>query len=130
MVHNLRGRCPMFLKSQGVLSGVVAVLVLGTQFAKAEIYMDGNQLSQFCASAETTSQYVCESYVAGVIDYHSLIKTMNAIPTVEFCIPDGTKLSDLREAVAAYLSINKQHQNFAAAPAVALGLYEIYPCAE
>jgi len=119
----------MFLKAGIAISGILFLVSLSSP-AKADIYMNGAELTDLCLSEDAASQYVCESYIAGVIDYHHLVGTMSGSATVEFCIPDNTKLSKLREAVAAYLSVNRQHQDFAAAPAVALGLFEIYPCKE
>lgn len=71
----------------------------------------------------------CQAYIAGVLDYHNLIKSMDAAPSVDFCIPDGTTLYELQKIVLRYLVINRQqHGAFIASPGVALALHQSFPC--
>jgi len=70
----------------------------------------------------------CQAYIAGVIDYHKLMKTIGTAPTIDFCVPNTTPMKRLQEIVWTYLALNGQHSEFVAAPAVTLALYEYYPC--
>lgn len=81
--------------------------------------------------AETTAggHAVCQSYIAGVIDYNNLIKTLGTAPSVNFCVTDQVDIGDLHTIVLEYLRAHiRAHKDFLAAPAVALALYEAYPC--
>lgn len=71
----------------------------------------------------------CQSYIAGIIDYHKLMRTLGTAPTIDFCVPNTEPMSRLQDIVYTYLAANAQHTQFIAPPAVALALYEIYPCA-
>ena len=70
----------------------------------------------------------CQSYIAGIIDYHSLIKSLKTAPGLDFCIPDDTPLSIIQQGVVLYLLKNGQHDDFIASPAVAIALNQMYPC--
>lgn len=70
----------------------------------------------------------CQAYIAGVIDYHDLLRSLGTSPSVDMCVPNTAKTSDLQNIVLAYLEKNAQHDPFSAAPAVALALFEVYPC--
>ncbi len=73
----------------------------------------------------------CQAYIAGILDYHNLQKSLGTAPgTVNFCVPDNADLSTLQKMVTIYLIKNRQHADFTAAPAVALALYQYYPCKE
>jgi len=95
----------------------------------------GDYLLQMCASDKDGNELVpgghtaCQSYISGVMDYHNLIRSMGTSPSVEFCVPETVGLNELQEKVAAYIFKNKkQHGAFVASPAVALALYNYYPC--
>lgn len=71
----------------------------------------------------------CQSYISGVVDYHVLIRSLGTAPSVDFCIPKNVTLNDLQLIVETYLFKHEQeHRDFVAAPAVALALYEAFPC--
>ena len=71
----------------------------------------------------------CQAYIAGVVDYHNLIRSLGTAPSVDFCIPEGLDVPDLQNTVLGYFMRNFQnHDQFNAAPGVALALYEAYPC--
>lgn len=95
----------------------------------------GAYLLQMCASDENGREYVpgahnaCQSYIAGIIDYHNLVRSLGTAPSVDFCIPEGTSMNALQDIVARYLAKNeKEHSNFIAAPGVALALFSSFPC--
>lgn len=70
----------------------------------------------------------CQAYIAGIVDYHKLMRTLGTAPTIDFCVPNTEPMSRLQDIVYTYLAANAQHTQFIAPPAVALALYEIYPC--
>lgn len=71
---------------------------------------------------------VCQAYIAAVIDYHNTMQSMDLAPDIKICIPEGTSLNELHDVVLSYLEFNPQHDNFVAAHAVAIALYEAFPC--
>ncbi len=71
----------------------------------------------------------CQAYIAGVLDYHNLVRSLGTAPSVDFCVPDDVGMNKLQNVVAAYLDKNSGiHGSFTAAPAVALALFSAYPC--
>ena len=70
----------------------------------------------------------CQSYIAGIIDYHKFLRSLGTAPSLDFCVPNTAKLNDLQMIVWTYLDINTQHDEFNAAPAVTLALHQIYAC--
>ncbi|MFP4314368.1 MAG: Rap1a/Tai family immunity protein [Alphaproteobacteria bacterium] len=71
----------------------------------------------------------CQAYIAGILDYHNLLRTLGTAPSVDFCVPKNTELKKLQTQVFSYVFKHRQqHGSFTAAPAVALGLHNAYPC--
>jgi hypothetical protein len=70
----------------------------------------------------------CQAYIAGVVDYHDLLRSLGTAPSVDFCVPNTVKMNDLQDLLYKYLEKNTQHNAFSASPAVALALFEKYPC--
>ena len=70
----------------------------------------------------------CQAYIAGLIDYHNLLRSLGTSPSVDMCVPNTVKLADLQDIVWTYLAQNAQHDAFIAAPAVSLALFEVFPC--
>lgn len=94
----------------------------------------GNYLLQVCASDKSGKEVIkgghaaCQAYIAGVVDYHTIQRSLGTQPTVDFCLPDALTLAQMQMIVSNYLRKNKQHDDFIATPAIAMALYEIYPC--
>ncbi len=70
----------------------------------------------------------CQAYIAGLVDYHNLLRSLGTSPSVDLCVPNTVKLGDLQDIVWKYLEQNAQHDAFIAAPAVSLALFEVFPC--
>lgn len=72
----------------------------------------------------------CQSYMAGIIDYHDLFRSVGKTsPNIDFCLPQTVTYTDLQRVVLEYL---QTHSNFAdspAASAVVIALNNNYPCA-
>lgn len=95
----------------------------------------GNYLLEMCASDAKGKELVpgghavCQSYIAGQVDYHKLLQSLNNPPAINFCVPEDVPLSKLQNIVARYLLENKnEHGSFIASPAISLALYNAYPC--
>ena len=91
-------------------------------------YLTGADLIKMCVSKEEKRQSMCFGYISGIIDYHNLIRSLGTAPTVNFCVPNQMPLGDVTARVMTYLSKSPQHDDFIAAPAVAMALYVYFPC--
>ncbi len=119
-----------------LIAPLIAAIMLSGAFAQksAAAEFSGAYLLRLCNFGPDGKETVagghaaCQSYIAGVIDYHNLIRSLGTAPSVDFCVPDKTTLYDLQMAVVRYLTVNGQHDGFVAAPAVALALFDVYPC--
>lgn len=117
-----------------VLALFIGALLYSAPNAKAANF-SGQYLLQVCASDKNGrelspgSHIACQGYIAGIIDYHSLLKTLGTAPGIDFCIPETVGLNEIQKRVTAYLFRNKHQQGpFIASPAVALALHQAYPC--
>ena len=96
--------------------------------------ISGAYLLELCKRDESGEEIApgahiaCQSYIAGLVDYHNLLRSLKVAPAVDLCVPPTTKLKDLQDIVFKYLETNAQHDAFIAAPAVMLALFEHYPC--
>jgi hypothetical protein len=95
----------------------------------------GSYLLEMCASDKNGKELVkgghiaCQSYIAGIVDYHNLMHSLGTAPSIDFCVPEGVTLDRLQNIVGAYLYKNKNiHGSFVASPGVALALFSAYPC--
>jgi hypothetical protein len=94
----------------------------------------GKYLLHICSSDKAGNELVpgghtaCQAYIAGIIDYHNLIKSLKTAPGLDFCIPKDTPLSLIQQGLVLYLLKNGQHDDFIASPAVAIALNQMYPC--
>lgn len=70
----------------------------------------------------------CQAYIAGVLDYHSILQSLKLAPDLNICVPDKVTLNDMHDIVLDYLKRNSQHDGFVASPAVTMALYQVYPC--
>lgn len=97
-------------------------------------FVSGSYLYEVCKrdkdgnDAVENGSVTCQSYIAGIVDYHNLMQSLGTSPNVDICVPTSAKLRDLQTIVWKYLERNKQHDAFIASPAVTLALFEKYPC--
>ncbi len=115
----------------------VAILVLFNMPARAQDnagLFSGGYLEKLCASDKDGKEQVrgghtaCQSYISGIIDYHKLMKSLGTAPGIDFCVPNDAPMKRLQDIVWVYLAKNRVHEGFMASPAVALALFEYYPC--
>jgi hypothetical protein len=90
--------------------------------------MTGGALLNLCQSGKAGDQFACQSYIAGVVDYHRLMRGLKTAPAVDFCLPEKLPMADVKAIVSHYLMRYTEHRDFIAAPAVAMSLYQKYPC--
>lgn len=121
----MRGIFPVFLLSFFLLS------FLPAQAAR----FSGDYLLQVCASDKNGkelspgSHIACQAYVAGILDYHSLMRSLGAAPSLDFCVPEEENLYEIQGKVVSYIYRNRHEQGpFIASPGVAMALYQAYPC--
>ncbi len=70
----------------------------------------------------------CQSYIAGVLDYHNVLQSLNIAPKIDICVPGGVAMGELQAIVLRYLRAHGEHDAYIAAPAVTMAIYQIYPC--
>lgn len=109
--------CPIPSKAQGTGALISGAYLL--EICKSDA--DGKELVPGGHTA-------CQAYIAGIIDYHNLLRSLGTAPSIDICVPNTVKLSDLQNIVWKYLEQNSQHDAFIAAPAVSLALFEVFPC--
>lgn len=115
---------------------LVGVILLPTHLKAQETgaLISGAYLLEICKRDADGKESVpgahtaCQSYIAGIVDYHNLLRSLGTAPSVDMCIPNTVKLNDLQDIVWKYLDQNAQHDAFIAAPAVSLALFEVFPC--
>jgi hypothetical protein len=94
----------------------------------------GKYLLQICSSDKMGKELVerghtaCQAYIAGLMDYHNLIKSLRTAPGIDFCIPEGTSLTKLQNILVSYLLSSNLHDDFIASPAIVLAFHKAYPC--
>jgi len=96
--------------------------------ARADALMTGKMLGLLCTSKEKEDQNSCQSYIAGVVDYHTLLKSLGTAPSVNFCLPHDITMAQIKLIVTRYVLQRTEHRDFIAAPAVAMALFNAYPC--
>ncbi len=111
----------------------VIIMIFGLSFmisknVYAHKVMDARTLLELCQSDKKTEISSCGSYIQGIIDYHVLVRSLGTAPTINFCLPETLTQEQEIIIVRDYLANNQQHQNFIAAPAIALAFYTLFPC--
>ena len=107
---------------------LLALFAPGRAQAVNGALMTGKALAVLCSSKEEKDVFACQTYIAGVIDYHRLIRGLGVVPSVDFCLPKDLTMEQVRRIVYNYLIRRNEHHDFIAAPAVAMSLYQYYPC--
>ena len=76
-----------------------------------------------------SSHASCQSYIAGIIDYNDLFKSVGkTAPNVDFCLPPALTYADLQRIVLEFLQKNSNHKDSPASAAVVLALRNEFPC--
>lgn len=105
----------------------VFCMIIAAPSAKAA-FITGGDLLRLCRMETEEANDSCQGYVAGVVDYHNLIRSLGTAPSVDFCIPEDATIADVTDVVLNHLIEYPEHDNFIAAPAVAMALFLNFPC--
>lgn len=111
-----------------LLIGVVTILSCGPRGDAMAANMTAGALVNLCQSDDRADKRSCHGYIAGIIDYHRLIKSLGTAPGVDFCIPESVSFNQITKQVVNYINRHNQHKAFIASPAVTLALFKRYPC--
>lgn len=103
-----------------------AVLVLTFAFAAPARagYVTGFNLLQWCLNETST---FCGGYLAALVDYQDLLNQADA-PGLRFCLPDNTKVSELRRLAIDELYSREAELRRLAASLLLPMLVRTFPC--
>lgn len=90
--------------------------------------MTGKALAALCNSNDNDNAFACQSYIAGVVDYDRLLRSLGNAPSVAFCLPRGLPMASVKLQVTRFLLQRTEHQDFIAAPGVVMALANAWPC--
>jgi hypothetical protein len=88
-------------------------------------FLAGNDLYEQCTSSDFVQQIRCMSYVEGVTDY---LENVRHDKHLARCVPDGTTLRQLLDAVVNYLRDQPQDRTYVANVLVVLALSKAWQC--
>lgn len=109
---------------------VVGLLVAGQwPVAAAAMYVGAADLARNCLGEKPQEASACLNYIAGVIDYHTVMQSLGTTPTVDFCLPADLKIEDAAYVVLSYMQSAPQNDDFIAPPTIILAMSSAYPCA-
>ena len=111
------------------LTWVICSICMPVKVAHAA-YFTSLDLLKMCKSPKDSDMQSCHGYVAGIIDYHQLILSLDTKTAIAFCVPKKVPIRDISLRVMAYLAKHPQHDYFVAAPAIAMALHKEYPCSQ
>jgi hypothetical protein len=117
-----------------LLLAIIMLRPLPTLAQESGAFISGAYLMKLCERDEGGMEVVegghatCQSYIAGIIDYHKLLRSLGTAPSIDFCVSNQIPLRGLQGVVHDYLKRNVHHDAFNAAPAVVLALFESFPC--
>ena len=124
-----------------LLLAFICLLVGSQASAKSTNYVfTGADMYESCTHAlnglNKTGAYddhrfgVCAGYVAGIVDFHTVVTTVEAIPDDMFCLPENITTAQVIRVVTKYLENNPEKHHDLAGYLVVLALRESYPCTE
>lgn len=109
-------------------AGIYVLLTAFSRPAVAAVYVTGEELVRSCISQHKQDNTACIYYIAGVIDYHSVLQSLAIAPTIDFCMPDSISKEQAAVLVLAYMRQSPQHDAFIAATSIPLALNKVFPC--
>jgi hypothetical protein len=96
--------------------------------ADTNVKMTGRVLGLLCNSKADIDLFACQTYIAGVIDYHHFLRGLKISTGTDFCLNKKNTMEQIRLHVRDYLAKHKEHDDFVAATAIPLALQKTYPC--
>ena len=121
---------------------IVALTMTCSQvYAKSSNYVfTGKDIYEACVQAvialDGSGEYdnhrfgVCAGYIAGIVDFHTVARTVESLPFDMFCLPKNISTAQVIREVTRYLEANPDKLHDLAAYLVVLALHETYPCRE
>jgi hypothetical protein len=102
---------------------VAAVFLSGPAHAG---FLGGEDLHGHCTAPSIDEQYICASYIMGVIDttQHLLAKSDPG----RACIPDGSSAQTTVDAIIEYIKKDKDRRDSPAEILVGHALRTLFPC--
>jgi hypothetical protein len=104
-----------------VLAAVVLVAMAAPALAQTESgngFASGNDLLRSCMDPRDVAIGICSGYLQGVLDVQTALRDPNGS-----CLPKGTEISQVRDAVVGYLrdnpAVRSQQASFLVITAVA-----------
>lgn len=89
-------------------------------------FLGGEDLYGHCTAPSIDEQYICASYIMGVID-----ATQHLLPKSDpgrACIADGAQAQKTVDAIIAYIKTDKERRDSPAEILVGHALKTLYPC--
>ncbi len=98
---------------------VLSVALAGYTGQGYAAQFSGSYLLHICGVDENGKEraagghIACQAYIAGILDYHNLQRSLGTAPTVDFCVPNDANLKTLQAQVYSYVFRHqKQHNVF------------------
>ena len=115
---------------RGLMKRVLAVLccLAGFSGTASAQYLETKDLARMCLSDKKEQMSACINYVAGVVDYHTLMQSFGTAPTIDFCLPPEVSKEQAAVIVMAYLKTVTENDEFTAAATIPLALNKAFPC--
>lgn len=112
---------------------LASALCLSAVPAQAAITI--GSLTQLCGFDASGKEFApgahagCQSYIAGIVDYHELFKTVGkTTANIDFCLPPTLTYTDIQRIVLEYLQSHSQFKESPAASAVVIALHNEFSC--
>lgn len=121
-------------RNLGVFFAILLCLILLRPGAAEASRFTGAYLLHLCEMDKKGNEIVkgghtaCQSYIAGVLDYHNVLQSLYLAPKVDICVPQKTTMNTMHAIVLKYLRAHGEHDAYVAAPAVTMAIYQVYPC--
>lgn len=94
--------------------------------------MTGEELYRICKDnnkgEKEAAQTACTAYILGIIDYQTLLKSVDITPGINFCMPAQYSTTTLGKIFTNYIEKQPRHGPYLASAAVSLSLADVFPC--
>lgn len=111
-------------------------LVLSIMAMPAQAAITIEALTQLCGfdaqgrELAPSAHASCQSYIAGIIDYHDLFRSVGKTEAnIDFCLPQTITYTDIQRVVLEYLQLNAGFPDSPASSAIVISLRNEFPCA-
>ncbi|MER9125438.1 hypothetical protein NKH81_20485 [Mesorhizobium sp. M0959] len=105
--------------------------------ARAEYFLDGNTLNEFCTSAATKSRLIVRGYAMAIADGEGvgtgIIDDATGSPVFPrrfVCVPIGVSAKQAEDLVCNYLSAHPEIRQMPGTMLVHNALHDAWPCAQ